>query len=80
MDTEILGIAVVEWIGYLASLIILISYITKNITRLRVIGTIGCVLFVMYGVIIESWPLVITNGTIVFINLYYIFIKKRNKK
>ena len=77
MDTEILGIAVVEWIGYLASLIILISYITKNITRLRVIGTIGCVLFVMYGVIIESWPLVITNGTIVFINLYYIFIKKK---
>ena len=77
MDTEILGIAVVEWVGYLASLIILISYITKNITRLRVIGTIGCVLFVMYGVIIESWPLVITNGTIVFINLYYIFIKKK---
>ncbi len=77
MDTEILGIAVVEWIGYLASLIILISYITKNITTLRVIGTVGCVLFVMYGVIIESWPLVITNGTIVFINLYYIFIKKK---
>ena len=75
MDTEILGVAVVEWIGYLASLIILFSYITKNITRLRIIGTIGCVLFVAYGFFIGSWPLVITNATIVLINLYYIFIK-----
>ena len=77
MDTEILGVAVVEWIGYLASLIILISYITKNITTLRVIGTVGCILFVAYGAVIESWPLVITNATIVLINLYYIFIKKK---
>jgi uncharacterized protein with PQ loop repeat len=79
MDKEVFGIAVLEWIGYVASLIILISYITKNITTLRIIGTIGCLLFVVYGTLIESWPLVITNVSIVLINLYYIFIKINKK-
>ena len=77
MEKEILGIGLIEWIGYLASLIILVSYLMKNVSTLRIVGTFGCILFVIYGVIIDGWPIVITNGAIVFINLYFIFIKKK---
>ena len=77
METEILGITTIEWIGYAASLIILVSYLMKNVTKLRVVGTFGCIFFVIYGMVNHSWPIVITNGSIVFINLYFLFIKKK---
>ena len=77
METEILGIALIEWIGYVASLIILISYLMKNVNKLRIVGTFGCVFFVIYGIVNQSWPIVITNGAIVFINLYFLILKKK---
>lgn len=76
MNTEILGIAAVEWIGYLAMAALLISFMMKNVTKLRIINSIGCGIFVLYGVLISGWPIVITNVSIVLINFYYLFIKK----
>ena len=71
---EILGISYVEWIGYLASFFLLLSFVMRNITTLRYINSLGCLLFVAYGLLLDSWPLIITNGAIVLINIYYLFI------
>ncbi len=79
MDSHFLGIAILEWTGYIASAIILVSYLMKNVTKLRIIGTVGCIFFVIYGSLIPSWPIVITNGVIVIINLYYLLIVKDKK-
>ena len=62
-----------EIVGYLASLIVLISFLMKNMKTLRIINTIGCVLFVAYGILLNfSIPIIITNVTIVAINIYYL--------
>lgn len=62
-----------EIVGYLASLIVLISFLMKNIKTLRIINSIGCVLFVAYGILLNfSIPIVITNVAIVAINIYYL--------
>ncbi|CDF80238.1 conserved hypothetical protein [Formosa agariphila KMM 3901] len=75
---EVLGISVTEWVGYLASLVLLISFTMKDVVKLRVINTLGCALFVVYGFMLEtSWPIVITNGAIILINFYYLFLKKK---
>ena len=67
-----------EIVGYLASLIVLISFLMKNMKTLRIINTIGCVLFVAYGILLNfSIPIIITNVTIVAINIYYLL--KANK-
>ena len=73
---EILGVSYVEWFGYLASFFILLSFFMKNITTLRYVNSIGCLFFVAYGFLLDSWPLIITNGAIVFVNGYYLFIDK----
>jgi len=39
---EIFGIAAVEWMGYLASLFVLLSFFMRNIKALRLINTLGC--------------------------------------
>jgi len=74
---EILGVSYVEWFGYLASFFILLSFFMKNITTLRYVNSIGCLFFVAYGFLLDSWPLIITNGAIVFVNGYYLFIDKK---
>jgi uncharacterized protein with PQ loop repeat len=48
----------------------------KDVKKLRVINSIGCALFVIFGLMIKGYPIVITNVAIVLINFYYLFIKK----
>jgi hypothetical protein len=78
MELEFLGLSLVDWIGYTASALLLISMMMKNVKRLRIINSFGCVLFVIMGLMINNYPIVITNATIILINVYYLFIKKVN--
>jgi hypothetical protein len=74
---EILGIAFTEWVGYAAMLALLISFMMKDVRKLRSINSIGAILFVIYGFMLNiSWPIVITNVAILCLNIYYLFIKK----
>ncbi|MBW6482337.1 MAG: uroporphyrinogen decarboxylase [Vicingaceae bacterium] len=70
---ENLGISTTEFIGYFASLLVLGSFLMKNIKKLRMLNTMGCTLFVAYGVLLDfSWPIIITNTAIIIINIYYL--------
>ncbi len=67
----------VEIIGYSASAFIMGSFlIFKNIKLLRIINGIGCLLFVVYGYFIDSWPIIIPNIFIFLVQIYYLFIHK----
>ncbi|MEJ6583193.1 MAG: uroporphyrinogen decarboxylase [Crocinitomicaceae bacterium] len=68
-----------EYIGYFASAVLLVSFTMKKMTTLRIINTIGCGFFILYGLLIGSFPVIITNVAICLINLYYLLIKDRVK-
>jgi len=66
-------ISLTEWVGYLASLVLMISFLMKNINTLRIINSIGAILFVIYGImLVTSWPIIITNTFILGVNIYYL--------
>ena len=66
-----------EIVGYLAMLLLLISFLMKDIKRLRKLNTVACALFVAYGFMLAtSWPIIISNASIMGINIYYLFLKK----
>lgn len=68
-----------EIIGYLASLGVLLSFLMKRIKTLRIVNTVACSIFIVYGLLLEySIPIIITNGAIVIINVY--FLAKESKK
>jgi cytosine/uracil/thiamine/allantoin permease len=74
---EILGIELTEWVGYAAMTVLLISFLMKDVNKLRIINSIACILFVVYGFMLQtSWPIIISNGAIAMINVYYLVIKK----
>ena len=76
MDTLLLGIELTEWVGYLAMTVLLISFTMKNVTKLRIINSVVCFFFVIYGLLISQYPIVITNVAIILINFYYLTLKK----
>ncbi|MBL1233618.1 MAG: uroporphyrinogen decarboxylase [Vicingaceae bacterium] len=70
---ENLGMNATDFIGYLASFLVLFSFLMKKMKNLRIINTLGCTLFVAYGFLLDfSWPIIITNLAIIIINIYYL--------
>lgn len=76
MDSLLLGVELTEWVGYLAMTVLLVSFMMKNVIKLRIINSVGCLFFVIYGIMISQYPIVITNLAIILINLYYLLLKK----
>jgi hypothetical protein len=61
-----------EWLGYLASLIVLISLLMSSIIKLRWINLLGSSLFSLYGFLIGALPVGLMNLGIAIINIYYL--------
>ncbi|MCK5779426.1 MAG: YgjV family protein [Psychrilyobacter sp.] len=63
----------IDWFGYAASLVILVSLTMTSIIKLRWINFVGCILFAMFGLLIKSYPTAIMNIGISFINIFYLY-------
>ena len=63
----------VEWLGYLASVVVLISLAMASIVRLRWINLLGCLLFVTYGWLLSIWPVMAVNLGIAAINCWFLY-------
>lgn len=61
-----------EAIGYLASVLVAVSLMMSRIVPLRIVNMLGAATFVVYGVLITSWPVAGMNAFIVLINIYYL--------
>ena len=73
---ELIGITGTEYVGYLASLMVLLSFTMKDIKKLRLVNMSGCILFIIYGFLMPSFriglPIIIANLAILIVNIYYL--------
>jgi len=72
MSIEIFELPLIEWIGYLASTIVLISLSLSSIVKLRIFNLIGAAVFSFYGFYIDALPVGIMNLAICVFNIYYL--------
>lgn len=61
-----------EWLGYIASVVVAISLTMTNIRRLRWINLIGAIAFTIYGFVLQLYPVLVVNGFIIGVNIYYL--------
>jgi hypothetical protein len=80
MEVNIMNPIVLEWIGYIASLIVLISLLMSSIKKLRWINLGGALLFGIYGFMIGSIPTGLMNVGIVIIDIYYLVRMYKSKE
>lgn len=69
-----------EWLGYLASLLVLISLLMNSILKLRWINLVGSGIFSLYGFLIGALPVGFMNLGIVLINIYHLVKIYRSKE
>ncbi|MBX2933137.1 MAG: YgjV family protein [Ferruginibacter sp.] len=65
--------------GYLAFIFLAVSLWVTTDIKFRWINSFGCLCFVLYGVIINAYPIVLTNSVLLAINIYFLF-KIYNRK
>ena len=87
MDTA----TMLELFGYLGSAIVIVSMLMTSVMKLRVINTIGSLLFSIYAFLIHSYPTMAMNLVLAGINIYHLIrlqnterhydvIENKNKK
>lgn len=70
----------IEAIGYLASALIILSLTSTRILRLRVMSLLGSSTFLLYGFLIASIPIMVTNAVIIVINVVFLWRATRVKE
>lgn len=66
-------IGLLQWVGYGASLIILLSMTMSSIVKFRWTNLIGATTFSTYGFLIHAYPVCILNGMIIMVDIYYLY-------
>ena len=63
---------IIEMTGYLGSALVLVSFLMASVVKLRVINSVGGLIFAVYALLIHSYPTALMNFCLVGINLYYL--------
>lgn len=71
---------IIQGAGYLASLLLALSLLVTNDLRFRWLNTGGCVSFIVYGILIQAFPIILTNTILLFINVYALVKIYRRKE
>lgn len=64
-----------EIIGWIATVFIIISFLQKDILKLRLFSLVGAILWIIYGLLLNGTSIVFLNVIIVLIQLYWFFKK-----
>lgn len=59
-------------IGYLASALIVTGMLMTSVLRLRLLGLAGAILFCAYALLIDAFPVLVTNGIVMFAHIYHL--------
>ena len=71
---------IIELVGYTGSLLVIISMLMTSITKLRVVNSLGFVIFAAYALIIHSYPTAAMQVCLLVINMVGLYNLSKNKK
>ncbi len=56
----------------MGSVLVLASFLMSSVVKLRVVNSVGSLIFAIYALVIHSYPTALMNVCLVLINLYYL--------
>ena len=74
------GIYPIEILCYVATLIVVASFLFKSIVPLRIVNSIGAALFVVYALITHTYPVALLNAFLVVVHIYQLWRLKTASK
>ncbi len=76
MDKQVL----LELFGYLGSFLVIVSMLMTSVVKLRIINTVGSVIFCIYALCIHSYPTAAMQVCLIAINLFSLYKLNNTKK
>lgn len=67
-----------EIIGLIATAIIFISYLPKDVRWIRAINFIGCIVWIIYGVMIGALSVWLMNLLVMIVHIYHLVKNKKH--
>lgn len=69
-----------EIMAYIGSVIVFASFCAKNVTLLRTLNNIGCLIFLAYATYHGRTPLILLNSMVILVNIYHIWSDKDKRQ
>lgn len=70
----------IEILGYLATALVAGSFLMRDVIKLRALNASGAILFVIYGLIQQTYPVALLNAFLVVVNVFYILKDHKAKQ
>ena len=65
-----------EWLGILGTLFIIAAFTMNGERKIRVLDAIGAVLFIIYGITINSFSTILLNTVLVAVQAYKLLSRR----
>ncbi len=69
-----------DWIGWLATTVFMTSYLSKSPVMLRRIQALASCLWLTYGVVIHSMPMIVANALVAVVAFYSSFKSAKSNR
>src|SRR5437762_1802814 len=63
---------IAQVIGYLSSALLATALLVNNDLKFRWLNTAGNVFFIIYGILLQAFPIILTNSILISINIFYL--------
>lgn len=67
-----------EIIGLIASVFVLISFIPRDIKLVRCINIVGCIVWIIYGILIGALSVWLMNSLVMIVHIYHLIKTKKH--
>ena len=70
----------VEWIGILGTLLIIVGWAFSDMKKARNFNILGCIAFIIYGVMIHSISVWLLNGACIVLQFFKLYKESKENK
>ena len=67
---------IVEVLGWISTLLTIVSFIPKGEQKIRLINGIACIVWIVYGISLKQNPLIVVNSIVLGLHVKY-FVANR---
>jgi hypothetical protein len=71
---------IIDIIGYIGTILILYSFTIENMFKLRVVNSIGSIVWIVYGIGIWAGPTILVNSCVSCIHSYWFYKHRKDKR
>jgi uncharacterized protein with PQ loop repeat len=69
----------IEMIGFIATILTIVSFTFKNILTIRLVNVLGSFVWLIYGFYSKDHPVILVNISVIIIQIWAIFFLLKDK-